>query len=67
MGLLYLSLRAGGREEQVFFSLKPIKKLKSVLLFCNFLKGERGLPGPAGLTGETGVGLPGPKVKMPII
>lgn len=39
------------------------KKLKAVILFHLFLKGERGLPGPAGLTGETGVGLPGPKVK----
>lgn len=28
------------------------------------LQGERGLPGPPGLQGETGIGLPGPKVRF---
>uniref|UniRef100_A0A671UUM2 Collagen alpha-1(XXVIII) chain n=1 Tax=Sparus aurata TaxID=8175 RepID=A0A671UUM2_SPAAU len=37
---------------------KVIKEIVSKLLF-----GERGLPGPPGIQGETGIGLPGPKVK----
>lgn len=28
----------------------------------NVLQGERGLPGPPGIQGEIGIGLPGPKV-----
>lgn len=31
------------------------------------LQGERGLPGPPGIQGETGIGLPGPKVRLVIM
>lgn len=44
-----------------WFSSMPICK-QSCFLFILW-KGERGLPGPPGLPGETGIGLPGPKVQ----
>jgi len=38
-----------------------------LFLFSFFEKGERGLPGPPGLPGETGIGLPGPKVQATLL
>lgn len=37
------------------------------LHFVFVLQGERGLPGPPGIQGETGIGLPGPKVGLVIM
>lgn len=38
-----------------------------VIAVCLSSQGERGPPGPPGIQGETGVGLPGPKVNSVMI
>ncbi|KAK2526011.1 collagen alpha-1(XXVIII) chain-like protein, partial [Columba guinea] len=52
------------QELHYFFFFSILKDLKICGVFfshhCKF-QGERGLPGPPGLPGEIGIGLPGPK------
>lgn len=50
-------------QQQEKIQRSVIKQGVCALHVYLFLQGERGLPGPPGIQGETGIGLPGPKVK----